>query len=216
MVCGEGEPYRPSMRFGGLFVCFLLTACSSSSTPAVTADAGPGGGPVPGTAPDHCMGMKMPTDEAACHPTDAGTDAMPDHDAASDAMDDGMSMSGEFGPTMIGSEGDDDDCKYHLRWSVTPTHVNEDQTFTVTITRLADGKPATGAAPDLEVFLDETHPAPNSNPKAVETSTPGTYTVGPIRFDASGKWTVRFHVYEDCVDGETSPHGHAAFFVTVP
>ena len=51
--------------------------------------------------------------------------------------------------------------------------------------------------------------------KATETS-PGTYTYGPIRFDASGKWTVRFHLYEDCVDGDTSPHGHAAFFVTVP
>jgi hypothetical protein len=39
---------------------------------------------------------------------------------------------------------------------------------------------------------------------------------GPLRFDRSGRWVVRFHFYEDCNDGESSPHGHIAFFVDVP
>ena len=48
------------------------------------------------------------------------------------------------------------------------------------------------------------------------------YKVGPIRFDAAGNapghyWTVRFHLYEECNDSpEDSPHGHAAFYVSVP
>jgi hypothetical protein len=209
------------MRFASLFLCgsiACLAACSSESTPATTdASSTPGGGPVTGTAADHCAGKKQATDEMSCHPTDAGTDAMEedaahDHDAASDGEPAG---GDEYGPTMVGAKADDDQCKYNLEWSITPTHVNEDETVTVKITRLADGKPATGAEPNLEIYLDETHPAPNTPAKATETA-PGTYSYGPIRFDASGQWTVRFHLYEDCVDGDTSPHGHAAFFVTVP
>ena len=65
-------------------------------------------------------------------------------------------------------------------------------------------------------FLSDVHPAPNTDAKATATSA-GTYTVGPIRFDAAGTWTVRFHVSEECTDvAEDSPHGHAAFFVRVP
>lgn len=89
-------------------------------------------------------------------------------------------------------------------------------TFTLDVATLADGKAAAGAAPDAEVFLTATHPAPNSGQKAVETSA-GHYSIGPIRFDASGRWTVRFHLYGECEDAlETSPHGHVAFYVDVP
>ena len=46
---------------------------------------------------------------------------------------------------------------------------------------------------------------------------PGVYKVGPIKFDAAGIWTVRFHFFEECGDArEDSPHGHAAFYVKVP
>jgi hypothetical protein len=31
-----------------------------------------------------------------------------------------------------------------------------------------------------------------------------------------GKWSVRFHIREDCLDGADSPHGHGAFFINVP
>ena len=40
---------------------------------------------------------------------------------------------------------------------------------------------------------------------------------GPIQFDMPGRWLIRFHVYHTCLDlVNTSPHGHAAFFLNVP
>jgi hypothetical protein len=65
------------------------------------------------------------------------------------------------------------------------------------------------------VFLTDTHPA--QPPGEATEAAGGKYTVGPIKFDAPGNWTVRFHFYEECSDvPEDSPHGHAAFFVHVP
>jgi len=197
-----------------------VVACSSSGTSTTpSVDAGPGGGPVTGAADMHCAGKKQPTDMATCHPADAGTADAASVDAASDAVSDAAGETTEakpdYGPTMVGTEVDDDDCKYHVKWSITPTHVNEDETVSVTIMRTVDGMPALGADPNLEIFLDETHPAPNSGASATDAGN-GSYTIKGVRFDASGKWTLRFHMYESCVDGETSPHGHAAFFVTVP
>jgi hypothetical protein len=199
---------------------FLLvsatTACSNNDTTNVATDAGPGGGPVSGAADTHCT---VPTkkvtvvDPAACQP-DAGTAVDASSDAAMDAAMDGMAPE-EAASTMYGTEGDDDDCKYHMKWSITPTHEGEDETVTLTLTKIADGQPATGASPALEIYLDPTHLAPGLGAKAVEVS-PGTYQISGVRFDASGTWTLRFHVYEGCVDSETSPHGHAAFFVSVP
>ena len=38
-----------------------------------------------------------------------------------------------------------------------------------------------------------------------------------VRFDAKGRWTVRFHLHEECADeAPDSPHGHIAFFIDVP
>ena len=121
----------------------------------------------------------------------------------------------EYGATLFNAEGDDDECKYHVSFTSTPIRQSEDVTFTVTAKKTADGTAAAEADMNSEVFLDETHPAPNSGVTTSETS-PGVYSIGPIRFDAAGRWTVRFHLYEDCVDGEESPHGHVAFFVDVP
>jgi hypothetical protein len=132
---------------------------------------------------------------------------------SADAADD--TGGSDYGPTMFNAEGDDDDCKYHMSFTVDPVRKNQNVSFTVTVSTLASPAPAKGAAVRAEVYLDETHPAPNTDQKAVETS-PGVYTVGPIEFDASGRWTVRFHFYEDCDDGEESPHGHAAFYIDVP
>jgi hypothetical protein len=40
---------------------------------------------------------------------------------------------------------------------------------------------------------------------------------GPVIFDAPGDWTLRFHLHEECDDTlDDSPHGHAAFHITVP
>jgi hypothetical protein len=164
---------------------------------ACSNDAGPAGGPVSGAADVHCAGKAQQTDLSTCHlQEDAGA---PD-----------------YGPTLYNSEGDDDDCKYHVKFTETPVRRNEHVTFTVTATTLTDGQPATGAAVLAEVFLNDTHPAPNSGQATTEKSG-GVYGIGPIVFDAAGRWTVRFHLHEDCQDAtEDSPHGHAAFFIDVP
>ena len=93
---------------------------------------------------------------------------------------------------------------------------NQNVTFTVTAVTKVDGLPATGANILAEVFLNDTHPAPNSG-QATSEMPGGVYDIGPIVFDAMGQWTVRFHLHEDCQDAtDDSPHGHAAFYIEVP
>ena len=66
------------------------------------------------------------------------------------------------------------------------------------------------------MFLDANHAAPSSGGVGAESPT-GTYTVSGVVFDKPGMWTVRFHLFEDCLDFDpASPHGHAAFYVNVP
>ena len=127
-----------------------------------------------------------------------------------------QSGGGDFGPTRCNNESDDDDCKYHVSWSSTPIRRDTDVFFTVTATKLFDGTPATGAETQIEAFLNPTHPTPSVNINSTEGSN-GKYQVGPVRFDQAGMWTVRFHLYQQCLDVvENSPHGHAAFYVSVP
>jgi hypothetical protein len=130
---------------------------------------------------------------------------------------------GGYGGTMVGTEGDDDDCKYHVSYTVSPLCENSGTYFVVTASYLTrNGAPLTGASPFAELCLNNTHPGPNidSSPpegqQQVVEGPPGTYTIGPVQFDAPGKWTVRFHFNEFCCDADGSPHGHAAFFVNVP
>jgi hypothetical protein len=213
-------------------------ACSSSDdhAPPKTATAAV----VAGAADTHCGTDVVTVDPNVCvagDPSEAGADG-----GAGEA-DAGEAAGGDYGATLYGSEGDDDDCKYHVKWSAAsgapataskggltlhalrPLHGGEehgasggadggDVTFTVTLTNKADGTPVTGAPIDVEAFQSDTHPAPNTDQVSKEIS-PGTYTVGPVRFDVSGQWTVRFHIHDDCDDSETSPHGHAAFFMQI-
>jgi hypothetical protein len=188
------------------------SGCASSS------GGGGGGGPVSGPADKHCAGMpSQPTNQGDCHvtgPLDAGTG-------------DGSTVS-DYGPTMYGSEGDDDDCKYHVSWTSTAIAENQNVTFTVTADYKATGEPnppaCSGCAVaglntsnmEAEVYLNDTHPAPPTD-QVVTAGAAGTYSIGPIQFDAPGKWTVRFHLFELCSDiTADSPHGHAAFYVDVP
>jgi hypothetical protein len=183
------------VRAWSFFAVATLVAAACSS--------GPSGGPVAGAVDTHCTlpdgGVKaQPISLSSCAPTgaDAGTI--------------------DYGPTQYNSEADDDDCKYHVKWSSTGVQQNNDATFTVTATQKAAGTPATGANVDLEVFLNDTHPAPNSGQHTTENGN-GTYTIGPVRFDAAGQWTIRFHLHEECADeAPDSPHGHAAFYLHVP
>jgi hypothetical protein len=184
-------------------VAFVGVRCGGDSDPT-----GPVGGPVSGELDVHCAdadGGVMATAVGLCQ-TGGEVDA--------GEPDGGVPIS-DYGDTMFNAEGNDDDCKYRVSWTSTPVRKDANVTFTVTLTKLAGGTAATGAGVRAEVFLNDTHPAAPP-PQAAEAAG-GKYTVGPIKFDAPGDWTVRFHFYEECSDvPEDSPHGHAAFFVRVP
>jgi hypothetical protein len=153
---------------------------------------------------------------------DASADAMTGEDGGGPATPTadcaGLSSGGgDFGATLCNSEGDDDDCKYHVAWTSSPIRRNKDVFFDVTATRLFDAKPATGADVQIEAFLTDSHPTPSVDIMSTESVGDGKYHVGPVQFDQPGKWTVRFHLFQFCVDtSEDSPHGHAAFYVNVP
>lgn len=194
------------LSIGG--IAALFAACGG--------DDGATGGPAPGSADMHCVGVDpQAVSQADCQfrpPVDAAVDAGSGSAAPDAASDD----DSDFGATMFGDDGDDDDCKYHVSWTASGIKENSNVFFNVVATTLTDNKPATGANIFAEVYLSDTHEAPPTNQTAVENP-PGTYKVGPIQFDMPGMWTVRFHLHEDCLDyADDSPHGHAAFFVDVP
>lgn len=198
---------RRSVLFCAGSVAVFFAGCTSKTDPPT----GTAGGAVIGAADTHCAAKAFQaTVQASCHPpaVDAGTmDAGPE---------DAGPPKSEYGETLFNTEGDDDDCKYHVSWSSTPIRQKTDVTFTVVAATKTDKMPATKGASYTEIFLNETHPAPNTKVTTTETS-PGTYSIAPVQFDAPGKWTVRFHFFGDCEDlNEDSPHGHAAFFVNVP
>jgi hypothetical protein len=216
----------------------LLGACSNDdadtggTTPVTTATCSAPGEATPGEADTHCNGM--PT-QVVSQPSCTVSDATSCDDAsgASGGDDDD---SCEYGATMFGMEGDDDDCKYHVTWTSTPI-CEGNVAFTVTVVDKTTGAPVTtsrvvtGATENqllVEAYLptlpipacdtmDSTHPSPTALPYLTETSaTSGVYT-GVVAFDTPGEWTVRFHIQEQCDDiCDDSPHGHAAFHVTVP
>jgi hypothetical protein len=197
-----------------LVLSAILTAASGAAVISFAScgsngPSGPAGGPTPGSADVHCVGVDpQSTTQADCQ-------SRPPPDAAGTMAPDGGSDS-DYGPTMYGTEGDDDDCKYHVTWTSTPIYENDDVFFTVVATTLVDNAAVTGANIYAEVYLSDTHPAPPTNQTVVESPV-GTYKVGPIQFDAAGTWTVRFHLFENCLDyADDSPHGHAAFFLDVP
>lgn len=191
----------------------LATGCGSS------VPAGPTGGSVPDAADQHCVvnGALTPTKIGMCvAPSASGEDggANNGHYAGGDAAP--VSPAPDYGPPLYNQDGYDDDCKYHVSFTSTPIRQNADVTFTVTVTSLDPAGPATGAKVYADVFLTPTHPAPLSDTKTTEAG-PGVYQIGPIVFNAAGRWTVRFHMNEMCSDVPAdSPHGHAAFYVDVP
>ena len=92
-----------------------MVSCTAANT----------GGPLMGAPDDHCTDMTgmivQDTDPASCHP-EAGP---PDPDAGPPEP---------YGDPQNGAEGDDDDCKYHIKWSSTPVCVGS-SVFTITVTR---------------------------------------------------------------------------------
>ncbi len=193
-------------RFVTLFFSAALFACSSSSTP---------GGPVKGPEDAHCGSNVIVVDPAAC--MGGGTGGAGTGGAGTGGHGGDHEHGGdEYGATMYNSEGDDDECKYHMAWSSTEVAQNKDITFTLKLTYKNDGTPALGADPFIEAFLDHHTPAPQTG-TAVEKGE-GAYDIAPVQFNAAGRWTVRFHLYGICEEGasESTPHGHGAFYVDVP
>ncbi|HZS40262.1 MAG TPA: hypothetical protein VFF06_25700 [Polyangia bacterium] len=176
---------------------------------AMSLDLGPAGGPVSGAQDDHCagtddMGITQPTSQAVCKPDLAGS------------PQDGGDSGPTFGDTMFNSSGNDDDCKYFVSWTSTPIRRGVPVTFTVVAKNNPDGSAVTGAMIRAEVFLDAMTSAQSSGSVGAESPT-GTYTISGVIFQKPGMWTVRFHLFEDCLDFDpASPHGHAAFYVNVP
>ncbi len=194
-------------------VTLIAIACSSNNTtPDASVTCASPGGPAAGPTDAHCGATVQLTSQASCH-VDAGA---PVDSGVLDAAPTDAAAPSQFGVTLNNAEGDDDDCKYHVKWTATAVCQGKGGvTFTVTTTKKNDKSTAAAAKPYIEAFLSDTHPAASAG-NATETS-PGVYTIGPVVFDASGKWTVRFHFYGDCGDDPAdSPHGHAAFFVQVP
>jgi hypothetical protein len=162
-----------------------------------------------------------PTSLASCMP-----------DALAPGDDGGGGNTCPYGATMWGMKGDDDDCKYHVSWTSTPICEGTGGVeFTVTAVKQTDNSPVTGGMYIMEAFTTtpgdasapsfcdnaSTHPSPTLGAAMKETA-PGTgvYKVNMV-FDAKGQWTIRFHFHEECADVlSDSPHGHAAFYLTVP
>ena len=198
-------------------LCLAPDGATPPPSGAAASCASPGE-PTPGPADTHCQGdgglITQTTSKSSCC-------------VAGDAGGPGVCP---YNATMFGMEGDDDDCKYHVSW--TSGAICEGASgveFTVAATSLTLHGPVTGAYIHPEVFTttpgDEsdaaycddrsTHESPSTFEVLAE-GPPGTYS-GRIVFDQSGAWTVRFHLFESCFDVRPdSPHGHAAFHVTVP
>ncbi|MDB4947037.1 MAG: hypothetical protein JWP97_6571 [Labilithrix sp.] len=203
------------MKRAAALGCILVVATTSAIVVACSSDdPAPEIGPqstaaaVSGAADTHCGDRVVTVDPAACS-ADGG------HEHDEDAGEHDHGEADEHGVTLFGSEGEDDECKYHVSWTSSPVSVNADVRFMVHATHRATSQPVLGANPYTEIFLNDTHPAPNTDVKTVEGGA-GNYAIGPVRFDQPGRWTVRFHFAATCADGDESPHGHAAFFVNVP
>ena len=177
---------QPSL--GLVFVALGSAACSNS-------------GVVSGAKDTHCDGQTIqPASFYSCPST-------------------GSAMADEAETVRYNDEADDDDCKYHVKWSATNVAENTDVNFTVDLTWKKDGTPVTGGAGRdttyIEAFLTEIHPAPTTQYTSTEKSS-GVYEIGPIHFDAKGRWTVKFHFFGNCDEADDSKHGHVEFYVQVP
>ena len=217
-ACSSSSPSHASLDGGS-------TALVLAADAAATMCSAPGAVNV-GPADTHCEQadgglMVQPVSSASCN-------------VGGDAGDDGCA----YGATMFGLEGDDDDCKYHVAWTATPICEGDPGVvITATATYLGTSTPLSGANTHIEYYVTEpddsgddggfcddvtVHPGPTMDPAGglyemtEEPSTPGTY-IGRIAFDAPGAWTMRFHFNENCLDVlPDSPHGHAAFHLTLP
>lgn len=208
---------RPLVGLVSVLSCAasLASGCSSSQAGPASADAGRDsnggtcsspGGPAAGPIDHHCEGdsgpIVQPTGKCATGEVDAGSG-----DAGVEPY------PGPWG----GTSAADDDCKYDVSYKTTSICEKTDVTFTVTVKKRTDHSAVSGSGPYLEVLDPRGLPGSGESDQTPTETSPGVYDIGPIRFNQSGKWTVRFHFFETCSDTpDDSPHGHAAFFIDVP
>ncbi|MDP9151623.1 MAG: hypothetical protein M3O36_17010 [Myxococcota bacterium] len=201
-------------------------AASDASVDTPSTCASPGA-PTAGPKDGHCSlpdggSSVQSTRQASCTP-----------DVGAPAGDDGGGCA--YGNTMFGSESDDDDCKYHVKWTSTPICAGSPGVVVTAVVthKTADGSPGqplTGANAEIEAFTTSpgdwdaatfcdtmsTHPSPSGGLVPLAENPPGTYT-GSVVFDQPGQWTMRFHFFQQCTDVlPDSPHGHAAYHLAVP
>ena len=167
-------------------------------------------GPVSGESDNHCV-----DDDGQDITQEIGKCAADGADLGSGGADSGE----EPFEVRYGATAFDDDCKYKVSFENTCVALNEPVTFKVKLERKSDGSAASGDVPDSpEIYLadDPSHISPSNSIHAPE-GPDGVYAIGPITFDRSGRWVVRFHFFEECSDlPEDSPHGHVAFYIDVP
>jgi len=218
MMAVHFASFRPAHLLGSLLLGLggaLLAAapaCSSDNTPVgAGGSSGMGGSggdvslcgaavPAAGTD-DQCTGDGGPImQEATTCPSVAGDAAVADT---------------VYPDPHNGTAAPDDDCKYNVTYGVECT--GGATTFSITLTsRVTPGMPLTGADPQIEALLGVAHPLPNPLPVTTEVGN-GMYKISGVHFDMMGKWMVRFHFFETCLDTEeTSKHAHVSFWVNVP
>jgi hypothetical protein len=219
---GESEGWAGwrSLRcgFGVLSLAAALgVACSDDDADGEGGACIGGDGAVAGENENHCIENGMPIERAIgmCVTTaDVGSEA-----EGEEEHEEGEHEEAEEHAVLFGREGDDDECKYRVRFENTCIAVNEPVTFTLSLTRLFDDAPGSGTVPrNPEIFLadDDTHISPSNDISATEGPS-GTYDIGPVIFDRSGRWVVRFHYFDNCSElPEDSPHSHVAFYIDVP
>ena len=217
----SGRPMAPSRRWRAVRRGLCLLASMAALGAACSDDDGDGGGEciggegaVAGATDDHCV-----AEDGSAITQVIGTCVM-GGEAAEEGEEHEHEEEEEEHAILFGREADDDDCKYHVRFENTCVAVNQPVTFTLSLTRKFDGTPGAGAVPKYpEVYLaDDTGHISTSLASIDASEGPaGTYKIGPIVFDRSGRWVIRFHYFENCSDlPEDSPHGHAAFYIDVP
>lgn len=207
-----GRRARPALWALGAALA-LGAACSDDEPAAGQCVGGPGA--VDGAAAVQCEAAEP---IGACV-TGAVEEEDHDEEHEADAGAEEHEHEEEEHATHFGREADDDECKYHVRFENTCVAVNQPVTFTLSLTRLIDGMPGAGTDPRYpEIYLadDNSHLSPSNDITATERS-PGTYEIGPVVFDQSGRWVVRFHYFDTCSEiPEDSPHSHVAFYIDVP
>lgn len=225
-VIGPRQLLGPAALTALLFV--VAPACSDSDDGKGSNGAGgsggggeckDGGGPVSGDADAHCnddSGAPITQEIGMC-----STGAQQRIRLLHENPGAGGAAGGEEeeSPPRYGRQAYDDDCKYSVSFENSCIQVGIPATLTLTLTRKSDGEPATGGTPDSpEIYLEDepSHISPSTNIEAPEGPN-GVYAIGPVVFDKSGRWVVRFHFFETCSDvPEDSPHGHVAFYIDVP